>query len=955
MNLHKKEVLMYSYTNSESKVVGFLFYCIMNLLIFFPFKLLSSDIKSLFISKPKPLIFAGKRSGEGYFNKNGTKIVFQSERNPENPFYEIFLMDLYSGKATRVSTGDGQTTCSWLHPDNERVLFSSTHLDPEKELTKTKELEERKNPVRSYKWDFDPAYDIFSKNLNTGEMIRLTNSPGYDAEASYSPDGKKIIFASNRIAYEKNSDPTNLEILKKDPSYFMDLYLMDENGKNIERITKEDGYDGGPFFSFDGNKITWRRFSKDGGTSEIYIMDLEERKEVRITNLKAMSWAPFFHPSGKYIIFGSNLEGFQNFELYIIDTLGKNIPIRVTDASGFDGLPVFHPNGRQISWTRRDSSGNSKIFIGEWNHELALKMLGLEKDISPPLSLEPKITEPDLKSWVYYLSSPLLLGRKTGGIEEEMYVKVIEEYFKSWNMKTINESFRHTFPFLSHVKLSSKPELIYSGKVKKSGKDYIPRSYSKQGESDSSGILFAGYGLKSPSTEKFKEYDSFKGLNTLNKWIVMFKGIPDSIGGEYRTHLNQSGQIQQKIINAKNLSVKGILFISNKSSKEDSRLQFKFERGIGESDIYVVDISEDFAEEILGEKISNLRKKYDNVSPPEGLNVIGELSIKLKFDKEISNGINLVGIVGNPQLPTILIGAHGDHLGMGEEGNSLAKDLVGKKAHLGADDNASGVSVVLELAHYFSSHPEKIPNGYSLGFAIWSGEEMGILGSSHFTKKKILNPNVYINLDMVGRLRDTLFIQGVGSASGWEEIIEKVGNSYSSSITLQPSPYLPTDAISFYVHSEVPIISFFTGSHNDYHTPFDSPDKINYKGLKLITNLCRDIIFQIPNVSIVYRKSEGEKSTAPVRGLRSYLGTIPDYSQEGVRGVRIAGTTKGSPAEIAGLQSGDIIVELSDNKIGNIYEFMSVLQVLKPNKETEIKVIRDGKVKNFKIIPIIKE
>jgi Tol biopolymer transport system component len=936
-----------------------------NLILFLvlPVTLYSNEIQSPFITEVHPLVFAGKRSGEGYFSKDGKEIVFQSERFLGNPFYQIYLMDLKSGRTDLISTGEGQTTCAWIHPIDRKVLFSSTHLDPNKDKKKEKEWEERKDPKRAYSWDFDETYDIFVKDLNSNQLTRLTESIGYDAEGSFSPDGKKIVFASNRSAYNETLSDFNREILKKDPSYFMELYMMNEDGTNLERLTFEDGYDGGPFFSFDGKSITWRRFSKDGGTAEIYTMNLKERKPKQITKLKAMSWAPFFHPSGKYIIFASNLEGFQNFELYLVDSLGKKSPIRITDAPGFDGLPVFLPNGREISWTRRDSTGNSRIFVGNWDHEKALSALGLYEEYPTHLILNDDINENDLKSWVYYLSSKKLNGRPTGSTEESLYTSKIISFFEEWKLSKINSSFKHTFPFLANVKLGKDQSFQLDEMKLVLGKDYIPRSFSKQGTSEKSEIVFAGYGIRSASTEKFKEYDSYKGLDIKDKWVLLFKGVPSEIEGEFRSHLNYYAQIQQKITVAKTMSARGILFISEEKrnlSKQNQKitpnnLEFTFERGIGESDLYVLDISPAIAEKLLKEPLSKTKKLWEKETTPGGKVLDYVVQVEVSLEKIISEGSNIVGFLGNPELPTILIGAHGDHLGQGKEGNSLAKEDEKDIAHRGADDNASGVAVVLELAQYFANHPQEIPKNHSLAFGIWSGEEMGNLGSTSFAKKNLLKLKTYINLDMVGRLRNSLFVQGIGSSEGWDSLIESINVKNKLPIVLQSSPYLPTDAMSFYVHSEIPILSLFTGSHEEYHTPRDTAEKINFKGLFGISHFCKDIVKEIPNIAIGYKKSESEKTGSPMKGLRSYLGTIPDYSQEGVVGVKIAGTTKGSPAETAGLKQGDIIIEFSGTKISNIYDYVNVLQSVKPGKETTIKVLRNGKEMDWKITPMVKE
>jgi Tol biopolymer transport system component len=304
-----------------------------------------------FLKHIRQLTFEGDKSGEGYFSPDGRYMVFQSERAPGNPFYQIYLLDRFLGRTQLISTGQGRTTCAWIHPSGQRILFASSHLDPGLEATVQEEVEARKAHARRYSWSYDPHYEIFAKDLQTGELTRLTQVQGYDAEGAYSPDGSKIVFASNRQAYEGTLTADQEAQLKKDASFFMDIYLMDADGSNVRRLTDAPGYDGGPFFSADGRRVCWRRFTPDGKSAEIWTMNSDGSDQKQLTRTGHMSWAPFFHPSGQYLIFASNPEGHQNFELYLVDAAGQREPVRVTHTDKFDGLPVFLPHGRGLAWT----------------------------------------------------------------------------------------------------------------------------------------------------------------------------------------------------------------------------------------------------------------------------------------------------------------------------------------------------------------------------------------------------------------------------------------------------------------------------------------------------------------------------------------------------------------------------------------------------------------------------
>jgi len=332
-----------------------------------------------FLTRIRRLTVEGRRAGEGYWSKDGRKLVFQSEREPGNPFYQIYLMDLGTGDVTRVSPGIGKTTCSFINPETGDILFASTHHDPRSKQLQDEELKFRASgQERRYSWDYDPEMELYVKNMKTGTYRRLTNKRGYDAEASYSPDGQWIVFSSTRDAYERQLSPAEQKQLETDPSYFGEIYIMraDADGNGARRLTHTPGYDGGPFFSPDGKRIIWRRFDTTGVIADVRTMNLDGTDDRQLTDFKAMSWAPYIHPSGKYVIFASNKLGFDNFELFLVDIDGKKEPVRVTYSDGFDGLPVPSPDGTQLAWTSNRAGGREgQIYLAQWNHQKALDAL----------------------------------------------------------------------------------------------------------------------------------------------------------------------------------------------------------------------------------------------------------------------------------------------------------------------------------------------------------------------------------------------------------------------------------------------------------------------------------------------------------------------------------------------------------------------------------------------------
>jgi Tol biopolymer transport system component len=337
------------------------------------------------LSRVRRLTVEGRRAGEGYWSPDGQRLVFQSEREPGNPFYQIYVLDLTTGDATRVSPGVGKTTCAFFRPGSDQLLFASTHHDLQSEAFQQAELDFRASgQERRYSWDYDPEFEIYTTAGTTGQLTRLTNARGYDAEASYSPDGRWIVFSSMRDAYNRTLTPAEQEQLDIDPSYFAEIYIMRADGSEQRRLTDVIGYDGGPFFSPDGQRIVWRRFDAQGLIADVWTMKPDGTDAKQVTKFGAMSWAPYIHPSGEYILFASNKLGFENFEVYMVDVEGTKEPVRVTYSDGFDGLPVPSPDGRRLAWTSSRGGGREgQLFLADWNHDRARAALGAAPNRSP--------------------------------------------------------------------------------------------------------------------------------------------------------------------------------------------------------------------------------------------------------------------------------------------------------------------------------------------------------------------------------------------------------------------------------------------------------------------------------------------------------------------------------------------------------------------------------------------
>jgi Tol biopolymer transport system component/putative aminopeptidase FrvX len=942
------------------------------------------DTPNAMISKPQQITFEGPKSGEGYFSADGKKMIFQSERHPGNPFYQMYLMNLETGKTDLISSGKGKTTCGWIHPSEKKLLFSSTHKDPEWQKKQNDEIELRKKPVKGrYSWSFDDQYDIFTSDLKGKNLKQLTKAPGYDAEGSYSPDGKWIVFASNRAGYIEKLSPEDQKMFQQDPSYMMDIYLMKEDGSNVKRLTEAKGYDGGPFFSADGKHITWRRFSTSGATAEIYTMNVDGSDQKPVTQLKSMSWAPFYHPSGDYIVFASSVLGYANFELFIVDSAGSKKPVRVTFGEGFDGLASFSPDGQKITWSHRSEKGESQIYIADWDDALARQLLGLPATDLEASSLRPAISASDAKAIVTYLASEKMAGRRTGSEEEKVYTQKIADLFKSFGLKgaATDGTFFEKFDFTSGVKLGAGNKLEFVGGFKKAlqvEKDYNVMSFSKTGKISPAPIVFAGFGLKAPATDKFPAYDSYKNVDAKQKWVVVLKDTPQDISAEHRQHFNTYARIQHKVTVAKNEGAVGIIFVDPTVQRRNDNEDFKslkFEGTLSDSSLAVAKVQQSILKDLIklsGQDFASLLKKLNQGEVIEPV-IIPKvyLSAEIALDFEKARGINVVAKLpakAAGSAKAVLIAAHGDHLGHGEVGSSLAKGEEKGQVHFGADDNASGVAGVLELAHYFSDQAKKPGTAAKkdIYFAVWSGEEIGLLGSTAFvnawgkTNKKKISEVIgqSLNMDMIGKFQDKLLVQGVGSGDAWSRLSEEIAVKEKLPLVLQEDPYLPTDSMALYI-AQIPSISFFTGAHSEYHSPRDRAETLNYEGLEKVIKTVGEYTHRLteaPNSKVNYVKVGGDpQSKLEGRSFRTYLGTVPDYAQEGVKGVRVSGVSKGSPADQAGLQEKDVIVEFNKVKIENIYDYVYTLQSVPANIETTMKVERAGGVKELKITPKLKD
>ena len=311
---------------------------------------------------------------------------------------------------------------------------------------------------------------------------------------------------------------------------------------------------------------------------------------------------------------------------------------------------------------------------------------------------------------------------------------------------------------------------------------------------------------------------------------------------------------------------------------------------------------------------------------------------------------NILGYLDNGQPYTIIIGAHYDHLGKGDQGSSLKPDSKGE-IHNGADDNASGVAGMLELARYYASN--KKTENYNFLFTAFSGEELGLLGSKYMAEHSGLDAqkvNVMINMDMIGRYRDDkgLTIGGIGSSTALEKWGPELGMCMELKYTLDSTGVGPSDHSSFYL-KDIPVLFLFTGAHEDYHKPSDDAHLLNYNGMKLITNYVIQLVSHLDELpKIDFKKTSNPHAAATRSSFKVTTGVMPDYSFSG-KGLKIDGVSEGRPAEKAGILAGDILLKVGEKEIKDVYGYMEVLNTSEKGQTVSVVVNRKGEEMTLKL------
>ncbi len=569
-----------------------------------------------------------------------------------------------------------------------------------------------------------------------------------------------------------------------------------------------------------------------------------------------------------------------------------------------------------------------------------------------------------LERHVEHLASTELEGRLTGSPGAEKAAVYIIEEMEKLGVKPMpgQDRYRVGFDFTAGTSDAGTSVTIRSTEGSESVYREEVRALSFSSNEEVSGLVyFAGYGLVVPESQGLP-YDSYAGADVQDKIVLVLRYFPEDAEPEARTILARYAGLRHKAMMARERGARALLVVTGPHSPNAGELiPMSFDTAISGSGIGAASLTGELAdilfEQVADKTLGQAQKSFDTANPHvTGFEIPGvELTLDAKVHREKREGNNLVGYLpATTQADTdgyVMLGAHYDHLGRGGHGNSLAKKEEQGQIHFGADDNASGVAAVLEIASRLAEKERTKP--LLIGF--WSGEEIGLLGSSHFIKTALPADRItaYVNFDMVGRMKDNkLALRAVGTSSVWPRLIEQTNVVVGFDINTSDDPYQPTDVMNFN-NAGIPSLDFFTGGHVDYHRPTDVASAINYEDMERVVDFSTLLVEKLmkldepPQFVKVERSVEATGSRA---SLRAFTGTIPDYTTD-VEGLRLSGVIEGGPADEVGLQEGDVIVEFAGHKITNIYDYTYALDAVKIGEPVKVVIQRGDERLEMELTP----
>jgi hypothetical protein len=578
------------------------------------------------------------------------------------------------------------------------------------------------------------------------------------------------------------------------------------------------------------------------------------------------------------------------------------------------------------------------------------------------------------RAHVSALASERLEGRLTGTTGERLAADYLVSQLQSIGAKPLPgaQDFRLPFEFTAGTKDGGSnltlvclnqtlPNGVIDRCAARMGPDAI-RALSFSDTAEVSGsIVYAGYGIVVPDSQDFG-YDSYATLDVKDKIVLVLRYFPEDADQKTRGILARYSDLRYKAMAARQRGAKAMLVVTGPRSPNAGELvPMSFDTALSGSGIVAGSITGAVAGMLLegtGKSLDDAQRMFDSGNPHvAGFDIPNKrLDLHMSVVREKRTGYNVAGYLpataaAATEKPWIALGAHYDHLGHGENGNSLADKSEAGRVHAGADDNASGSAAVLAVGAELA----KVPRRRNVMLEFWSGEELGLIGSGAYINQPPVPLDqvaAYFNFDMVGRMQDNkLTIQATGTSTSWARIVEQANVAAGFNLQMQADPYQPTDVQSFNL-AGVPSLNFFTGTHTDYHRPSDTPDKIDYEDLDRVVLFVSAIAKRVADLDppMVFTKVDQPTEGGGRAGVRVFTGTVPDYSTE-VKGLLLSGVIGGGPAEQAGLQKGDIIVEIAGQSIANIYDYTYALDVLKIGEPAKVVYMRNGQRRETTLTP----
>src|SRR5688572_3446161 len=513
-----------------------------------------------------------------------------------------------------------------------------------------------------------------------------------------------------------------------------------------------------------------------------------------------------------------------------------------------------------------------------------------------------KISRDNLQAHIKYLADDKLEGRRAGSRGEKLAMEYISSKFKTVGLLPKgSEGYYQPFEINEGLQINEGTYFTINDAALAAGQDFFPFPYSAEKTIDASPAI------------AIQEADM--------PWFIDLKDILEE--NKQNPHFDLNDYIKKNSQKAYDRAATAVVIYN--TSADDDKLSFNPKDRSEPLPLPVIYVNKEAASKYFSDATATLNIK---------LNVdIGEKK---------RNGHNVIGYIDNGAATTVVLGAHFDHLGYGEDGNSMLR--TGEKLiHNGADDNASGTAALIELARILKASKTKNSNFLFIAF---SGEELGLYGSKYFTDNPTIDLksiNYMINMDMVGRLNDStrsLAVGGFGTSPSWASVIKPNEKKSPFIIKIDSSGTGPSDHTSFY-RKDIPVLFFFTGQHKDYHRPSDDAERINYDGELLIINYINNLIASInkQNRKLAFTKTrETQVSMSP---FKVTLGIMPDYTFSGA-GVRADGVTEGRPASKAGLKAGDVIIKLGETDITSMDSYMQALNKLNKGDKAKITYKRGG-------------